>query len=76
MEFLDLVIKYRLDGLVVCNLINNDCVSVMIGIMFVMFLLMFVIMWGLVFLVNNFMYVKFYIDECVEFLLFYFCFVC
>ncbi|WP_261538613.1 hypothetical protein [Burkholderia multivorans] len=72
-ELSDLITAYRPDGLAACNLINDDCVSAMIGIMSVMPSAMFVTTRGLVFPENNSTYVKPHIDERVEFSPLYLC---
>ncbi|MBU9514469.1 hypothetical protein KTE64_18870 [Burkholderia multivorans] len=72
-ELSDLIIEYRPDGLAACNLINDDCVSAMIGIMSVMPSAMFVTTQGLVFPENKSTYVKPYIDERVDFSPMYLC---
>ncbi|WP_176322386.1 hypothetical protein [Burkholderia vietnamiensis] len=72
-ELSDLVIEYRPDGLAAGNIINNDCVSAMIGIMSVMPSSTFATTRGLIFPENNSTYVKPHIDERVEFAPLYLC---
>ncbi|MCO1384337.1 hypothetical protein [Burkholderia multivorans] len=72
-EISDLITAYRPDGLAACNLINDDRVSAMLGIMSVMPSAMFVTTRGLVFPENNSTYVKPHIDERVEFSPLYLC---